>query len=159
MPSRTALWLAALIAAAVSCSAPASYESFVKVSGTDSLGRYCFTLDMTDSLSRYDIYFYTRIDARDRAFGEMGDIPVEVLLVSPEEVEYGERVYIPKNAYDHGLHPSRDYEVLYRRGAVPVVPGRWQLLLSVDSAGVSGLRGMGVRLVRRTENIFRNDTD
>lgn len=146
MPSRTALWIAVFIAA-VSCSAPASYESFVKVSGTDSLGRYCFTLDMTDSLSGYDIYFYTRIDASDMKFGEMGDIPVEVLLVSPEGVEYGERVYIPKNAYDHDRQSSRDYEVLYRKGAVPVVPGRWQLLLSADSAGVPGLRGMGVRLI------------
>lgn len=145
-PSRIALWLAALVVAVASCSAPSSYESFVKASDTDSLGRYRFTLDMTDSLSEYDIYFYTRLDITGKAFDAIGDIPVKVQLVSPSGRQYEESVYIPKGAYDDKALPSKDYEVLYRKDLVPVAFGKWELLLSIDN--VPGLRGLGIRLER-----------
>lgn len=140
--------VAVLVAAMSSCSQPRTAESFVKTSDAGPSGRYEYVLDMTDTLARYDIYFYTRLDVDDSAFGAMGDIPVNVFLVAPDGVGYSETVYISKTSFS-GKSGSKDCDVPYRRGFAPVVYGNWTLFLTVNPDTVPGLRGMGVRVERK----------
>lgn len=140
-------WISVVILSVLcSCSCPKTSESFVKASDIDSLGRYVFTLDMEDSLSRYDIHFYTRLDVDDRTFGAMGDIPVRVFLVSPDGQEYTETVYISKRMFVESSFRTRDCDVPYRKDVVPVISGDWKLFLLVSPDAAPGLRGMGVRM-------------
>lgn len=125
-----------------SCSGPAAYESFVKSSGTDRYGEYIFNLDMDDSLKRYSISFYTRIDTEGDSL--QGDIPVSITAVSPSGKEYSDKVYIPEDAYGSHTAFSYQYEVSYRSGFVPVEYGKWSI--AVSDGGYPGIRGMGIRL-------------
>ena len=149
MPSRILLWSAVFVMTVVSCSEPSVYGNFVKIADADSSGRYRFTLEMTDSLSRYDIYFYTRIDAVDRdAESVEEDIPVNVMLVSPSGVRYTEKVYIRRETNTTDSRYYGDYDVLWRKDSVPVTFGSWLLYLSTDS-NIPGFRGFGIRVMKK----------
>lgn len=139
----------AVLSVVLSCSAPSVTRQFVKKSGADSLGRYSFVLDMSDSLAIYDISLYFRLDTDDAGFESMGDIPVGVTFESPDGRQYGENVYVPKSSWCSRSHSAHDYDVEYRTGVSPSVHGKWVMRLSVDDSQVAGFRGIGVRLEKK----------
>ena len=69
--------------ALVSCAAPAVSDKFCAISDRDSLGRFVYDLEMVDSLAKYDISFYTRVDCGEKSFDLMQDIPIKVEWLSP----------------------------------------------------------------------------
>ena len=134
----------AVMAAVVlaSCSAPMVSERFRQLSDRDSLGRFCFDLDMSDSLVRYDIEFYTRVDCSVMSFASLPDIPVNVELVSPSGVSFSEDVFLAKSTFNVERMGTYDSRVPYRVDCIPVEYGGWKMFLSVPA--VRGLCGMGV---------------
>lgn len=131
------------LAGLCSCTDSDQKQEFLKINHRDSLGRYVFAIDFTDSLVTYDVDFYTRLDTKRSVFRLMDDIQVDVLWISPDGKEYAERVYIPKLSYVGGTAFSKEYLSPYRRNLSPVKPGVWTLCLEVPP--IIGLRGMGVR--------------
>lgn len=144
MRGRVFIALFAVILGAVACTRPSSVEEFRKYSQRDSLGRYCFVMDFSDSTAMFDVSFFTRIDCRPAVFRSMGDIPVEVLWTSPSGLNYGETVYIPRDSHSRSTAFSKEYLSPYRKGLVPDEHGKWTLALTVPLERRSGLRGMGV---------------
>ncbi len=130
--SRVQAYLSLILLAlvSVSCSRPASVESFVFDDGS---GCYEFEVDMTDSLSTYDLAFYTRLENR---FSPSG-FPMKIYLTSPSGVTYSESVYFDL---------SGSYTVPYRTDLVPVEHGVWKLSARARAAG---LNGMGLICTRK----------
>lgn len=104
------------------CSNPQEREQYI-LRGND----YVFEVDMTDSLSKYDVYIYTRVDSDRKGF------PLEVIWTSPSGQKYSETTY---------FNLDLGQKQLYRSGLVPVEWGLWSLELSVPE--VEGMRGMGI---------------
>lgn len=127
-----------------SCIRPSSVEDFRKITQRDTLGRYAFTVDMSDSLSSYDISFCTRVDGKRKTLRFMGDIQVNALWESPTGRLYSETVYIPKDSYVEATAFSREFLSSYRSGLVPKEHGVWKLFLSLPTDTQSGVLGMGI---------------
>lgn len=134
--------LSCLFILAVSCSEPRVSETFVPFEKTDSLGRYCFELELTDSTVLYDLSFYSRIDCTRSQFCQIREFPLEVTMVSPSAVEYSELVYIPVSAFGPGDGPDYVFYEKYRSGLVPVEYGVWKM--SVKVPDIKGMRGLGL---------------
>lgn len=141
MIGRALPYIIALVMVAA-CSEPAQMEYFCSSDDRDSLGRFCYSLDMSDSLSTYDIAFYTRIDCSPKVFDALDDIRVDVELVSPAGLSYVETVYLPVASFSSRKRCTYDSVVDYRKGLTPVGWGVWQMYLSLPE--IQGLRGMGV---------------
>lgn len=139
----TVLGLIAAVAL-VSCGAPIVSDEFCSISRRDSLGRFVFDLDMSDSLSKYDIKFYTRVDCGEKSFALIQDIPITVELSSPSGEVFSEGIYWPKSSFDVERMGTYDSCVDYRVSCVPVEYGLWKMYLTVGP--VRGLCGMGVIL-------------
>lgn len=130
--------LCAAVAALAACSEPASFEEFVRADMAEN-GVYEFVLDLSDSLSTYDISLFTKVDApvmgRIRSSSSIG-LEVawkEAGAISPA---LSETVYLPYG--DKGVSAS-----LYRSGVKPSSPGSWSVLVRpVDPP--AGLRGIGI---------------
>lgn len=139
------LCLMPVMTAFTGCSEPGQHEIFIKSHERDCNAAYIFPLDMSDSLSRYDISFYTRIDSDGKNFSAMPPyIPLEVTYTSPSGQKYAETVCISKESFTHESHFSKEYEVPYRSGLVPVENGIWEMSVTVrDEKAFPGLRGMG----------------
>ena len=124
-----------LLLLAVSCREPRSTERFVK-----GPGPYVFVVDMSDTLSVYDLDLFTRVD---------GEVPPEIGLrvqwTAPSRATSRETVYLPL---------SPEVYQPYRRGMRPPQPGEWTLTVTPVSAP-EGLWGMGLVVTKRpwdTEN-------
>lgn len=141
MIGRALPYIVALVMVAA-CSEPAQMEYFCSSDDRDSLGRFCYSLDMSDSLSTYDIAFYTRIDCSPKDFDALNDVRVDVELVSPAGLSYVETVYLPVESFSSRKICTYDSVVDYRKGLTPVEWGVWQMYLSLPE--IQGLRGMGV---------------
>lgn len=140
------LMIVALAVFSLGCSRPVSYEKFVRMEDKGSDGQYHFTLDMTDSLCTYDVYFYSRIDCSRNRLADVRDFPLNVTWVSPDGLRYAERVYFDvHDDKEVGDFYSRQYKILYRSGLVPVKNGEWEMEVRIDSDRyVPGFRGLGV---------------
>lgn len=141
MIGRALPYIVALVMVAA-CSEPAQMEYFCSSDDRDSLGRFCYSLDMSDSLSTYDIAFYTRIDCSPKDFDALNDVRVDVELVSPAGLSYVETVYLPVASFSSRKRCTYDSIADYRTGLTPVEWGVWQMYLSLPE--IQGLRGMGV---------------
>ena len=110
---------------ATACSRPTRSENFVV---SDGSGVYTFELDLSDSLSMYDLSFYASTDSYKcpRSF------PLTIHLISPSGTTYAESLF-----YD----TSAGFLVPYRKGLTPVEYGVWTLELRTF---VDGLMGLGV---------------
>lgn len=152
MESRSAVVPAVIAALAMclSCGRPSVSESFVRQSGRDSLGRYCFSLDLSDSMRSNSLYFYTMIDAADCAFREMpSEMPLHVELVSPAGKHFCEDVSIVKDSFAVRSQFSWQYELPYRTGFMPVEYGEWHMAVTVAGENrFPGLRGLGMRHIK-----------
>lgn len=121
-----------LLVLAVSCSEPLSTEKFIRGEGP-----YEFTVEMADSLARYDFDLFTRIDAKSCP----GEAALIVRWVSPSDSTFRETVYLPLKCGDV-------YEP-YRKGCVPVEYGTWKCIVAVPEAvSIDGFRGLGL-VIRR----------
>lgn len=122
---------AALVLSLCRCSRPTETEVFIKAA--DAVGGvYSFDLPLEDSLSTYDVSFYTRVDApAGRRSG--GSLELNVLWVSPSGERAGETVH---------MDTAKLLET-YRTGVSPLEPGVWTLKVKVKDPP-EGLRGLGV---------------
>lgn len=106
------------------CVRPDAVETYVLNDGT---GRYIFSLDMGDSLSVYDLSFYTRVDDRD-----VEGFPMTVTLYSPSGEVQSETVWFDCRS---------GQEAVYRTDCEPQERGVWQMSVR---ANAEGLRGIGL---------------
>jgi len=141
--------LTVILAMTVSCVPGPENQDFVKVEERDFLDRFSFTLDMSDSLSLYDLDIFTRIDCTQEEFRSMGDIPVSAFYVSPSGTFYTEDFTLPVMSFFRSTTFTKDYIIHYRDNLAPVESGRWKLFLSIPDEFSDRVRGMGV--------IFRKD--
>ena len=157
MYRRIVIWALVCLSVFSSCSAPRSYEAFVKAGDVDSTGRYCFSMEMEDTSVVYAVYLYMRIDASREEFDRMGDIRVDASWISPSESVFEETVYIPKSSFVCSAGAAWDCEVLYRSEVTPDSYGKWQLKLGLPSvAGFDGFRGIGVVLEKSNHRYDKN---
>ena len=121
-----------------SCRRPEAMEQFLRVDQSQN-GIYPFSLDMSDSLARYTVSFYTAIDGKRQTVA----VPLQVIWVSPSGKNYSETVYMKAGVR------SGDREV-YRSGIVPNEYGEWTLAIA-SLHDVKGFRGIGVILEREAD--------
>ena len=95
-----------LVMCLVCCSAPDTWEMFVKNTGDGDRSEYIFPLKMSDSLAIYDIELFTRLDISDAAFAALPEvIPFNITYTSPSGTGYYEEAGIPK--YDDKIDPEQ----------------------------------------------------
>ena len=136
----------AVLAAAASCVRPSSVEQYVSAEQRESNGLYRFSVDMSDSLSTYDLVFYSRIDAGKQRMASMGDFPLTVTWTSPSGRRFSETVFFGVHDKSGGSDfYSSQYRKPYRSGLVPVEPGVWDMAVQVNyGREVPGMRGLGI---------------
>ena len=139
---------AVLAVSLLSCSEPRMTETFIR-SG-DARGCYTYSLDMSDTLSTYSLYFFTRIDgSRDRP-GMVRGMALDISFRSPSGRRYSEKAVIPPGSFSEGGHFTMDCLVPYRTGFVPSEYGEWTMYVSVEGESVlDGFRGLGLRVIRQ----------
>lgn len=128
------------------CERPLSSESFVRLKDKGEDGLYHYTVDMTDSLCTYDLYFYSRIDCSSARLAHVRDFPMIVTWTAPDGRRFDEKVFFDVHAAtdDSGFY-SKSYKILYRSGLAPVRNGEWKMTVRIDSDSfVPGFRGLGV---------------
>lgn len=106
------------------CARPASEEYFVKASEVSG-GVYSFSLDLSDSLSVYDIYFFSPSICQ--------GMEVKVLWTGPDGDFFSETAY---------MAGSSECE-LYRKDVSMNVPGTWKLDIRL-SGEPEDFRGLGI---------------
>ncbi len=112
------------------CERPVETEVFVSsVDAAD--GVYSFPVDMEDSLSSYDFWFYSRLFS-----GSRGNLELRVSWISPSGRSFYETVFMEKV-------DSRGVRELYRSGMVPSEYGEWRLNVRPIDAGKDFL-GLGL---------------
>lgn len=109
------------------CVRPVSTEIFIPSSKAED-GVYVFDIEMSDSLSTYDISFYTRVDGP-----QLDSLPLKVLWLSPSGESFSETVY---------MDPSENTE-LYRSGIRLYEYGDWRICVRPDTDS-RGFRGLGI---------------
>ena len=117
-----------------SCAQPSSFEQFIR---SDKSGEYSFTLNLADTLSAYDLSFFTAID-RPMLRDTLTSFPLKVVWRSPSGRYLSETVY----------YPADSLRVRYRSGIIPSEEGEWTLTVSLDPEP-RGLRGLGIICSRR----------
>ena len=116
------------------CAQPSSFEQFIR---SDKSGEYTFTLNLADTLSAYDLSFFTAID-RPMLKDTLTSFPLKVVWRSPSGRYLSETVY----------YPADSLRVRYRSGIIPSEEGDWTLTVSLDPEP-RGLRGLGIICARR----------
>lgn len=129
--------IATLLTAA--CRQPHSYEQFVTMASSQG-GIYEFQLDLSDSLSVYDIWLYNRVESPLGRRVAQKRIPLSVVWTAPDSTCFVENVYMLAG----GRRGERE---LYRSGIIPNVLGRY--LLQIRPSEVpQGFDGIGIICVR-----------
>lgn len=141
-----AVIIAVLAALLTGCARPTSTEQFLKVGAKSPDGLYHFVLDLSDSLSRYDVSFYSRIDCNNIKAASVRNFPMTVTWTSPSGQKYNETVYFDVSGWTEGSgFYTKQYLIPYRMGITPVEWGEWDLAVRVDADRfVPGFRGVGV---------------
>lgn len=124
------LALIAFAVLAVGCREPQSREYFIR---SDRSGEYNFELSLTDSLSSYDVSFYTAIDKPLFRRDTLVSFPMQVVWRSPSGRYFSETVY----------YPVAEMRVLYRSGLVPSEYGTWSISVTLPEEPPR-LRGLGI---------------
>jgi len=119
-----------------SCQQPSSYEKFIRTADAVD-GQFCFEIDMSDTLSLYDLSFFTRVDVGRFASQKARPyLELYVSWVSPSGQVFDETVFMEAG-------DSRGSSQLYRSGLEPFEAGEWKLnIRPVDAP--SRFRGLGV---------------
>lgn len=111
------LWLTA-------CSQPVTIEMYAPIGEN-------LALNMSDSLSHYDISFFTRADFSAFVRRPNRDIPLEVVLTAPSGRVFSEKVYFPTSEPIRSTAFSEDYQSLWRSECIPIENGNWSLSVHV----------------------------
>lgn len=112
------------------CARPLSTEMFVRSDRADN-GVYVFDLELEDSVTVYDFWFYSRTVSRG-----ISSLPLNVQWLSPSGRRFSETVYMKSVDAD-------GEKELYRSGVVLSESGLWRL--SVRPVGVDDeFCGLGV---------------
>lgn len=130
------LHLMAILVVLSSCVRPSSSETFIKAADAHG-GMYTFELDLSDSLVRYDVSFFTRIDGLSSAF----QLPLQVVWESPYKDIYDEMVYMPVPKSGEALE-------LYRSAIEPSVYGTWKVYVHPGETP-EGFCGLGIVCERK----------
>lgn len=135
-----------IAALSVGCARPTSTEQFLKVKAKGADGLYHFEMDFTDSLTKYDVSFYSRIDINHIKAASVKSFPMTVTWTAPSGQKYNETVYFDVSSETGGSSfYSKQYFIPYRLGITPVEWGVWDLAVRVDADRfVPGFRGIGV---------------
>ncbi len=104
------------------------------------MGVYSFDIDLGDSLRVYDIALYGRLDGSRSTLREQKVIPADLILHSPSDSVYGERIYIVAEEENRF---SASFRTLWRKNIVPPECGIWHLQACVPLE-IDALRGLGV---------------
>lgn len=125
MDNRIAVIISAflILVPLMGCKAPEATQEFIfhKESGI-----YRYSLDMTDSLSTYEISFYTRMEKADSA----GIFPIYVVLESPSGTKYQDTYLFDYNSGKSAKYAS-DLD--------PYEHGVWTITLNVREDDISGM--------------------
>lgn len=128
----------ALAPVLAACGEPSSFEEFVRADKAEN-GVYEFVLDLTDSLSSYDISLFTKVDApvmgTVHASSSMG-LEIAWREAGTSIPALSETVYLPYGEKGGGAS-------LYRSGVKPSSPGSWTVSVRPVEPP-SGLRGIGI---------------
>lgn len=115
---------------AACCARPVETEVFVRSADAEG-GVYSFPVDMSDSLSSYDFWFYSRLFS-----GSRSNLGLRVSWVSPSGESFYETVFMEK-VDESGVRE------LYRSGVVPAEYGEWKINVRPIEAG-EGFLGLGL---------------
>lgn len=140
----------AIFLSLASCSEPPAYEKFLGIPTYERENAFKYNLDMSDSLSTYEISFFTGLDCAEDDFAIMRDIQLDITMFSPSGKVYAETVYILKNNYYDSDNLSKSYNIKYRTGLIPKESGKWTMIVKlpyIDS--YKGLRGLGLILEKQ----------
>lgn len=127
---RRAAPLLAVLMLLASCREPVAREYFQRSGGS---GEYSFEIEMTDSLSSYDISFYTVVDKPLMRRDTLVSFPLQVVWRSPSGRYFSETVY----------YPADSVRVRYRSGVVPSEYGRWSISVTIPQEP-QRMRGLGL---------------
>lgn len=140
-----------------SCVKPSVQDIFIKSTDAPD-GVYVFELDLSDSLSVYDILIYSRTDAAPRALKRIPPIKLSVEWFAPaaadtvagEQVQSRSRSLVPALTDTVALAAVKHGYVIqpYRTGVNPSVRGLWSLRMSVLNVPES-FRGIGIICERK----------
>ena len=113
-----------------SCVEPDAVEDFVRRDEARS-GVYVYKMELADTTSAYDVWFYSR-----SADCPLENVEMRVQWLAPSGDAFAETVYMRRI-------DARGTKELYRSGVVPAQAGAWQL--SVRPVGVGeDFLGLGV---------------
>lgn len=118
-----------LALAAVSCTAPRAHEEFLKAPRES----YDFVFSGVDTISLYDISFYTRYDVLKKR-SDM--LQLDITWTDPDDSTYCETLYMERG-------DRNGVEARYRTGLYFIKPGDWTLSVAV-SGETELLRGLGI---------------
>lgn len=139
MTMRGAMPFLALVCACIAagaCSEPSVQDTFIRSDRTES-GVYGFSIDLCDTLSCYDLYFYSSVAGT----VPMENVRLDIEWVSPSGERASESVYFREISVDG----SRE---LYRSAVVPEIAGTWRLEVRPD-VGEASLTGLGLICIRK----------
>lgn len=125
-----------LLAAALSCREPLSFEKFIRGDGP-----YEFEVKMSDTSAVYDFSFYTCID-KPEGRAQAGCIMLDAIWISPSGAEASESVALPLSEGKNDFF-TRQIRVPYREGMAPVEAGDWKLHITPGTVP-DGWRGLGL---------------
>ncbi|MCR5004135.1 MAG: hypothetical protein K5984_07170 [Bacteroidales bacterium] len=134
----------------LSCSNPSSRETFVKASDTEVPGKYVFTVDMSDSLTLYDLDLYTIADVRKGDKDSWSDIQAYTRWISPSQQVFSETFTLPDSAFVRKSFNSYHYKRAYRYGVAPKEAGIWTIEINIPvSRQSSCIRGLGLVVTKK----------
>ena len=132
---------------AFSCNTPPkSHEVFIMKKDA-LIGVYDFNLDLSDSLSKYDIKLFSSLDRADDRKEDSKQIKLSISLFSPSNEIFSEVVYIPRDKLIRESRSSKFYFLPYRADIIPPEYGDWSMRIRMEND--EGVRGLGVQLIKK----------
>ena len=141
------LVIIALAFVAVCCSQPPSYEPFVIREKAEYGDTYSFMVDVSDSLARYSLDFYTRLERA--AFGEFpsDSIVLDLRWFSPSDSIFTDTAFVKIVRPVDSAYYSKDFISPYSGSLELPERGNWRLKAKVVNDS-QALRGLGIILKR-----------
>lgn len=142
---------AASLVAAVSCSRPVTAEQFVRNNERDAWGRYAFDIDMTDSLSVYDISLISSFSCIDRDFSSFRSMPLNLMWEAPDGRLFEDNVVLGRNVLRDSSYYDKVLADRLGESLSPVENGMWRLYIKADEDSLKkyGMTGIGIRVDRK----------
>lgn len=137
--------------AAMSCSRPVTAEQFVRNNERDAWGRYAFDIDMTDSLSVYDISLISSFSCIDRNFSSFRSMPLRLMWEAPDGRLFEDNVILSRDMLRDSSYYDKVIADKLGESLAPVENGKWRLYVKVDEDSLKryGMTGVGIRVDRK----------